>query len=142
MAEIRPADVIARKWASVTPQRSADYQAGVEAPRKDWARQTQAAAGAWADGVQKAVTNKSFEKGVSKAGTPKWQRGAVEKGVQRWGPGVALAEDAYLTGFAPYREAIARVQLPPRYARRDPRNLDRVKAVVEALKRAKESPGG
>ena len=142
MADIRPVDVIAAKWASVTPQRSADYEAGVQNPRKDWARQAGAAADAWAAGVQAAVANKAFAKGVSKAGTPKWQRGAVEKGVARWGPGVQLAQEAYASGFAPFREAIARVQLPPRYARRDPRNLERVKVIVEALKRAKEAPGG
>lgn len=142
MADIRPVDVIATKWASVTPQRAADYETGVQNPRKDWARQTGAAADAWAAGVQAAVQNKSFSKGVSKAGNAKWQRGAVEKGVGRWGPGVQLAQEAYMAGFAPYREAIARVQLPPRFAKRDPRNLDRVKAVVDALKRAKEGGGG
>ncbi len=141
MADIRPVDVIAAKWASVTPQRAADYESGVQQPRKDWARQTGAAADAWAAGVQQAIQQKSFSKGVSKAGTPKWQRGAVEKGVGRWGPGVQLAQESYAAGFAPYREAIARVQLPPRYAKRDPRNLDRTKAIVEALKRAKEAPG-
>lgn len=142
MADIRPIDVIAAKWATVTPQRAGDYEAGVQQPRKDWARQAGAAADAWAAGVQQAVQNKSFAKGVSKAGTPKWQEGAVQKGVPRWGPGVQLAQDTYAAGFAPYREAIARVQLPPRYARRDPRNLARVTAVVDALKRAKEAPGG
>jgi hypothetical protein len=141
MADIRPVDVIAAKWANVTPQRSADYEAGVSNPRKDWARQAGNAQDAWAAGVQAAVANKSFGKGVARAGTPKWQRGATEKGVARWGPGVQLAQEAYATGFAPFREAIARVQLPPRFARRDPRNLERVKAVVDALKRAKEAPG-
>ncbi|KKM97798.1 hypothetical protein LCGC14_1164310, partial [marine sediment metagenome] len=36
-------------------------------------------------------------------------------------------------GFTPYQAAISAVVLPPRYARRDPRNLARVKAVVDAL---------
>lgn len=142
MADIRPVDVIAGKWATVTPQRSPDYEAGVKNPRKDWARNTMAAVEAWAAGVQAAIQNKLFGKGVQKAGTPKWQENAVAKGVTRWGPGVALAQDAYATGFAPYREAIARVQLPPRFARRDPRNLARVSAIVDALKRVKEAAGG
>jgi hypothetical protein len=142
MADIRPVDQIARKWAGVTPQRASDYESGVKDPRKDWARNTAAAAEAWAAGVQAAIQNKLFAKGVGRAGTPKWQNASVAKGVSRWGPGVQLAEEAYSLGFAPYREAIARVQLPPRYARRDPRNLARVNAIVEALKRAKESAGG
>lgn len=139
MAAIRPADMIARKWATVTPQRSADYEAGVKEPVRDWKTNTAAASDAWKAGVQNAVAQNLFSKGVNKAGTVAWQEGAVTKGVQRWGPGVALAEDKYLQGFAPYRDAISRVVLPPRFARRDPRNLLRVNAVVDALIAAKKT---
>ncbi|GAI70545.1 unnamed protein product, partial [marine sediment metagenome] len=45
----------------------------------------------------------------------------------------------YARNFAPYRDAIERATLPPRYAKRDPRNLARVKAVVDALIAAKEA---
>jgi len=137
MAAIRALDVIAKKWASVTPQRVGDYEAGVRAPRADWSRETVAAEPSWAAGVQAAVASKAFSKGVSKAGTPSWQKGALEKGTQRWGPGVQIAEGDYSKGFAPYRQAISAVTLPPRYARRDPRNLARVNAIVDALVKAK-----
>ena len=133
MAEIRDVGAIATKWATVTPGRSADYEAGVQSPRKDWARSTAAANDAWKDGVQKAVAANSFSKGVAKAGTPSWQQGAIEKGVPRWGQGVALAQDKYAVAFAPYVQAIKNVTLPPRFARRDPRNLNRVAAIVKAM---------
>ena len=68
----------------------------------------------------------------------KWQRGAVEKGVARFGPGVQLAQGDYASAFAPFRDAIARTTLPPRFARRDPRNLLRNKAIVDALIAAKK----
>jgi hypothetical protein len=142
MADIRTVDQIATKWATVTPQRTADYEAGVRDPKGDWARATVAAEGAWTGGVQAAIQKKSFTKGVQKAGTSAWQQGSIEKGVPRWGPGVALGQDRYQTGFAPYREAIARTTLPPRFPRRDPRNLERVKAIVAALSAAKEAQGG
>ena len=109
MAFIRSIEHIANKFATVTPQRTEDYRNGVQNPRKDWATSTAAAESAYETGVQLAITKKRFGKGVKKAGTEKWQRGAVEKGTQRWGPGVAMA-----------------------------RNLDRVKAVVNALIAAKE----
>ncbi len=141
MAAIRPVDEIAKKWARVTPQRVQDYQDGVQAPRTDWAQATAAAKPAWEAGVQAAIASSAFSKGVTKAGTDKWQQGALTKGVSRWGPGVQLGEDAYRTGFAPFREAIARVTLPPRGARRDPRNLARVTAIVEALVKAKAAQG-
>lgn len=142
MAEIKSNEAIAEKWARVTPQRTADFEQGVRNPRKDWARATAAAQDAWKLGVQAAIVAGSFLKGVTRAGTAKWQEGAVTKGVARWGPGVALGAEAYRTGFAPYQAAIERVTLPPRFARRDPRNLLRVTAIVEALSAVKKGMGG
>ncbi len=142
MAAIAPLDQIAAKWARVTPQRTEDYRNGVAAPRTDWARATQAANAAWKAGITKAVAADAFNKGVGRAGTAKWQEGALEKGVARWGPGVTIAQEDYQVGFAPYHTAIGQVQLPPRGARRDPRNLERVKAIVDALVKVKERIGG
>lgn len=139
MAFIRSIEQIANKFAAVTPGRTADYEFGVNNPRKDWGTSTVAAEGAYEMGVTQAIAKKRFGKGVKAAGTEKWQRGAITKGTSRWGPGVTLARDDYARNFAPYRDAIERVTLPPRYARRDPRNLERVKAVVMALIAAKEA---
>jgi len=139
MAFIRSIEHIAKKFALVTPGRTQDYQEGVENPRRDWSTATAASESAYESGVQQAIAKKRFGKGVKAAGTDTWQRGALEKGTQRWGPGVVLAEAKYARNFAPYRDAIERATLPPRYARRDPRNLDRVKAVVNALIAAKEA---
>jgi hypothetical protein len=142
MATIRSIDQISRKYATVTPQRSADYQAGVENPKKDWKTATAAAEAAFEAGVQGAMSKKSFGKGVSAAGTEKWKRGAVSKGVTRWGPGVAVAEQDYRSGFAPYRDVIERTALPARFARRDPRNLERVAVIAKALAAAKDARTG
>lgn len=141
MAAIATLDKIAAKWARVTPQRSEDYRAGVTEPRTDWGRATAAANPAWKAGIQKAVAADAFVKGVGRAGTAKWQEGSLEKGVARWGPGVTIAQDDYQVGFAPYHQAIAQVQLPPRGARRDPRNLERVNVIVAALVKVKERAG-
>lgn len=139
MAYIRSVDQIASKWAEVTPMRSADYAAGIANPRRSWMAATKAAEGAYQDGVTKAIARKSFGKGVSKAGDEKWSRKAMSRGVANWGPGVADAKGDYAAGFAPYQAAISSAVLPPRYAKRDPRNLARVKAVVDALVAKKES---
>lgn len=139
MAFIRSVDSIASKWAEVTPLRAGDYAAGIANPRRSWAAATKAAESAYEAGVTKAIGRKAFGKGVTKAGDEKWSRKASVNGVRNWGPGVAEAKGDYATGFAPYHAAIAAVQLPPRYARRDPRNLERVKAVVNALIAKKES---
>jgi len=139
MAFIRSVDSIANKWAEVTPMRSGDYAAGIASPRRSWCAATKAAEKAYEDGVQKSIGRKSFGKGVGKAGDEKWSRKATVNGTRNWGPGVAEAKGDYAAGFAPYQAAIAACVLPPRYARRDPRNLARVKAVVDALVAKKES---
>jgi len=40
---------------------------------------------------------------------------------------------AFEAGFKPYHEAIARVDLGPRFPKRDFRNLERVKRIVDAM---------
>lgn len=139
MAAIKPLDQIAAKWARVTPLRTDDYRAGVSAPRRDWAQATAGAKQAWSEGVQQAIRNDAFSRGVTAAGSSRWQEGALSKGVQRWGPGVQLAEPRFSEGFAAAHRVLSSLQLPPRFARRDPRNLERVRAVVEALSKLKSA---
>lgn len=133
MAEIRDLSEIQEKWTRVTPGRSEDYTIGVKNPRRDWGQETAAAADTYKQGVDAAHAKGLFAKGVKKAGTEKWQKKALAKGPTRFAEGVYLAGDDYAAGFAPYREAIARVDLGPRFPKRDPRNLERVKKVVTAL---------
>jgi len=139
MAFIRSVDQIAKKWSDVTPSRSADYAAGIANPRRSWSAATKAAEKSYEDGVQKSIQRNAFSKGVTKAGDDKWARKASVNGVRNWGPGVSEAKGDYAAGFAPYQAAISACVLPPRYARRDPRNLARVKAIVDCLSAKKES---
>jgi len=138
MAAIKPLERIAQKWATVTPQRTDEYVAGVQSPRVAWDTATAAATPAWAAGVQQAIQAGAFQKGVARAGNARWQANSVSKGSQRWGPGVAQGQADYSRGFGPYRQVIEGVQLPQRFARRDPRNLARVAAIVQALSEAKK----
>lgn len=133
MAEIKSLSAIRDKWIRVTPGRTEDYKLGVQNPRRDWEQETLAAADNWKAGVDAAHAKELFPKGVAKAGTKKWQDKALKKGPGRFAEGVYLAGPDYEKGFAPYREAIARVDLGPKFPRRDPRNLERVRRVVEAL---------
>ena len=133
MAQIKSIDRIAEKWARVTPQRTQDYTDGIDNPRRDWAAATAAASDAWRDGVAKAQQTGQFARNVTKAGTSKWQSRARAKGTTRFAEGVQIAQPDYQAGFAPYAETIKSTALPPRYAKGDPRNLDRVKAIATAL---------
>ena len=58
-----------------------------------------------------------------------------------WPVAVAAAEGDYRVGFAPFREAIASATLPPRYATRDPRNLERVAAIDRIMMQTADARG-
>jgi len=133
MAEIKTMSQIRDKWTRVTPGRTEDYKMGVQNPKRDWEAETVASKDNWKAGIDAAAAKDLFGKGVAKAGTKKWQDRALKKGPGRFAEGVYIAGPDYEKGFAPYREAIARTDLGPRFPRRDPRNLDRVKRIVNAL---------
>ena len=133
MAEIKSLSSIMDKWTRVTPGRTEDYTLGVANPKRDWQATTAAAAGNWKAGLDAAAAKGLFAKGVAAAGTKKWQEKAMKKGPGRFSEGVYLAGPDYQKGFAPYREAIAKVDLGPKFPRRDPRNIERVKKVFDAL---------
>ena len=133
MAEIKSLSAIKEKWIRVTPGRVTDYELGIKNPKRDWESETAAAEGNWKAGVDAAQAKGLFGKGVKKAGSKKWQEKALKKGPGRFAEGVYIGGDDYEKGFGPYRDAIERVDLGPRFPRRDPRNLARVKAVVDAL---------
>jgi hypothetical protein len=138
--QIKSPDVVAKKYAARGSAASADYSAGVQTPRTDWMTATEAAAPVWAAGVQAAVGNQSFVKGVAKATTAKWQRKAAGVGAQRYGPGVTAAQGDYAAAIAPYLDVLRNITLPPRNPRGDPGNIARVTAIATAL-RAKKLSG-
>jgi hypothetical protein len=138
MAEIKSMAAIKEKWTRVTPQRTEDYQKGIAAPKRDWATETVASKANWKAGIDSAAAKDLFAKGVTAAGTPKWKTKAATLGPGRFAEGVSQAGGDYEKGFAPFQAAIAAVDLGPKYPRRDPRNLDRVKKVVTALVEAKQ----
>lgn len=129
MVAIKPIDKIVDKWVGKTAAATGDYLDGVTNPRRAWAAATIAAKDSWKMGVTKAAQEDRFAKGVTRAGDAKWQRGAITKGPNRWAEGVALAADDYRKGFLRIHAAIASASLPPRFAKQDPRNLERVKAM-------------
>jgi len=133
MAEIRSIKEITEKWTRVTPGRTEDYRIGIANPRRDWEKETEAAADTYKAGVDAAHAKGLFAKGVKKAGTAKWKEMALKKGPGRFAEGVYIAGPAFEEGFGPYRDAIEKVDLGPRFPKRDPRNLERVKRVVDAL---------
>jgi len=138
MPAIKSTAISADKWVRRAGQAGPDYARGVQNPRTSWQDATTAAAESQAAGVQQAIAEGRFEKGVAAAGNAKWQRKATTVGAQRFGPGVAAAKGDYEAGFSPFAAVIQGVQLPPRGPKGDPRNYERVSAIGTALHEAKK----
>lgn len=137
MPAVRALTKIAEKWGRVTPARAPEYEAGVKDPLKDWQKETAKANDAYKTGVQASIAKDMFLKGVNRVGTEKWKRKASEVGPRRFAEGVSVAAPDYEKGFAPFRDVIERTTLPPRFAKGDPRNIDRVRTMAAALAEAK-----
>ncbi len=128
---------IARKWARVTPERTVDYEEGVRHPLRDWETETKAAEPRYEEGVKAAIARKSFGKGVSRVGTSKQKAKTIEKGIPRWPEGVRGAEKDMQIGMENVVKTLEGITLPPRYATGDPRNIERVKVIQQALHKMK-----
>jgi hypothetical protein len=142
MVNIKPIGVIAAKFVKNAQAAAPDYEAGVRAPQNDYARNTIAAEATYNAGIQAAIGRKAFSKGVTQAGTQKWQDKSISKGVVRYPAGVADAEPDFTKGFAPFADTISRLTLPQKRAKGDPANLQRVAVIAKALRDKKTGTSG
>lgn len=125
------------KWSTRAAAAGSDYEQGTARPRVPW---SQAAAGAsenYAAGVNAAIGEGRYGKGVSRAGDATWRKGITEKGRARYSQGVAIGQSEYDSGYRPYAEALRGVSLSPRGPKGT--NYSRVQEVGEALRNAKKS---
>ncbi len=135
---LRPLTELAGKFARRAAAAGPDYEAGVKNPTKDWAAETKAAESSYNQGVQDAIARSAFAKGVTEAGSGKWQEKAAKLGVQRFTTGVQAAAVDWQKGFASIAEVLSRIVLPARGPRGAPQNLERVRAVDQALSDARK----
>ena len=127
----------AAKWKNRTGVAVEDYKLGIQNPRYDWETATAAAEDNYKQGISDSITKGRFGKGVRAAGSAKQKANALSKGADRYPSGVAASTDDYAKAMAPVLSAIDSTSLPKRYAKGDPRNLDRVKAIAMALHKLK-----
>jgi hypothetical protein len=139
--KLRPLDQTKDKWSRRATAAGPDYQAGLASPKQPWSQAAIAAKGAWQAGVTDAAGRDAYAKGVAKAGDAKWLKKATELGVRRYPEGVSAAVEDYKAGFAPYYEALSKIDLPPRGARGDPKNIERVRVIMQTLRSIKVGTG-
>ncbi|NVM55340.1 MAG: hypothetical protein HWN66_16655 [Candidatus Helarchaeota archaeon] len=131
------ASKIAAKWARVTPERSVDYEDGVRNPLRDWAEETADSESRYEAGIKSAMARKAFGKGVKRVGTAKQKSKTILKGIPRWPEGVRVAEADMRTGMEKVVSTLEGITLPPRFETGDPRNIERVKVIQQALHKMK-----
>jgi hypothetical protein len=123
----------AEKWARVAPGRQQDYQAGIQSAGQAWQEGVNAGAANFAQGVQQAIAEGRYEKGVQ-GKQSKYVQKTSTVGLSRWGAGITAARPDYESGVARALQALSAVSLPPKGPKGAPQNLQRVAAVVEALR--------
>lgn len=137
MADIKPLNKIAEKWQKNASGAGDSYRDGVNAPRRSWAASAAAADEARKEGLAAADARDAFVKGVNAAGDQKWKTNATVLGPSRFRQGVQNAQPVFSGGFSKYHGVISGVTLPPRGPKGSPENIDRVRAIAEALHTAK-----
>ena len=135
--KIKSVAEIAAKYSRVTPLRMEDYEDGIrDTSAEEYEAPTIEAEPIYERGVQQAIARKAFSKGVKGSGG-KWRSQSLSLGPARFAEGTREATQAFADGFAPFRDVISNLTLPPRGPAGDPKNIERVRAVAEALRKAK-----
>lgn len=126
-------DQIASKWNRRAAAATQDYESGVRNPRRPWQAATLDAKAAYEAGVQEAIANDQFSKGVSQSSDSEWLSRALKLGVQRYAPGIRESISKYASKFRIYRDALAALELPPRGPRNSAQNYQRSELVGQTL---------
>ncbi len=131
--KVKPVEQSMVKWSENASRASAEFAANAEAAADDWARNTGAASDNYHSAVTAAGIKERFRRGVARAGAAKFARKIRDVAMDRFGPGVAAAQDDYKTGVEPFMSTLAGITLSPRKPRGDPANYRRVEEIGKAL---------
>lgn len=138
---IKDTAALGKKFATRAQAAAPDYKTGVEASGQDWLTNTERSGDNYAAGVQQAITDNRFQKGVQGAGAQKFVQRASTLGSQRFPQGVANAEGDWTRGVSPYLDVLKSMELPPRRPKGDPGNQARAQAVAMKLRAVKIGRG-
>ena len=135
MVKIKSLDEISKRYeeaASIVPER---YRRGIEATT-GWkeAATSDKAEELWAAKLSEAISARRRQKALALVEESTWKKNAKEVGAARIGEGMRRkGVEKHKKNYAPYREALAALELPEKSA--DPMaNIDsRLKAVVRTL---------
>ena len=127
------------KWSNRAGGASQDYLDGAQSTPKDQAAAAIAAKSNYVAGLQASFAADSFSKGLQRSGKSGWLAGVNEKGASNYPSGVSSASAAskYTVNSGRFDSARNAASGVPRGPRGSAQNLNRVTAVVNALRAAK-----
>lgn len=136
---MRTASQSAERWATGAGSAAGRYIEGASETTKDQAAAAIAAKPLYQAGVQEAIAQGRYERGLQKSGKQGWLQGVQEKGAANFGVGVSSpsAQSRYASESARYDGARNAAASAPRGPKGSPQNLQRVAAVVNAMRAVK-----
>lgn len=127
------------KWQQRASGASSDYAEGARTTDKDQAQRAIAAKTVYQQALTESFGRDAYAKGLQKSGKSGWLAGVEQKGSQNYSTGVTadVARSKYVTESAKYDSARKAADSLPRGPRGSAQNLNRVTAVVNAMRAAK-----
>ena len=133
----KTAQSVVQKFIERAGAASADYVKGARETTKDQSARAIAAIPQMKLAINAAIDKGFVAKGLIKSGKAGWLDGVTKKGEQRFGPGVAVSGQKYVTESSRYDTARGAADAMPRGAKGSATNLAKVTAVVNALRAVK-----
>lgn len=135
----KSASVSGVKWAQRAGSAGSDYSKGARETTKDQSSSAIAAKAIYQQALQESFGRDAFAKGLQKSGKQGWLNGVMQKGENNYSVGVTAPSSLskYTTESARFdgaRNAAANIARGPKGS---PQNLQRVAAVVNALRSTK-----
>lgn len=134
---MRTAQESAQKFVDRAGSASGLYVAGAASTSKDQSARAIGAKKIYQDALTASFSRDSYAKGLQKSGKQGWLDGVQKKGGDRYAGGVAVSASKYATNSGKYDTARLAADSLPRGLKGSQTNLDRVKAVVTALRAVK-----
>lgn len=127
------------KWQQRAAGASGDYSEGARTTDKDQAQRAIAAKTIYQQTLTESFGRDAYAKGLQKSGKAGWLEGVEQKGVSNYSTGVSaeIARSKYVTNSSRYDSARKAADGIARGPRGSAANLNRVTAVVNALRAVK-----
>lgn len=132
--KVKDVATAAAKFKTRASAAQGDYGTGVANAANDWEQASAAAEDNYKTSVTQAAADGRYGRGV-RGSAERYRKNATTLGPQRYGTGIANAQDTYAQSMAPVLQTIAGLTLPPRGVKGT--NGERSNIVATALRRMK-----